>query len=217
MVSHQKMLGKVFEQTEKCDGDPEDVPRIRDYNIGYVHICLPKGISNITADFAERFVWNNRRSALASDPATASFAVEDCKTVGELKAVFDAFLLNHINEPQYTHWVNDIHKWCDANAMQHSLQNYRAWYADYETKNHRPAWKTLHHLTFEKCLFALSVTSGVFITDKAKDAYEKDYFKSGFLRVFKLREKGDQAQIVWLTNIDNYLACPRSVPQKNNE
>ena len=72
----------------------------------------------------------------------------------------------------------------------------------------------MQHTTFEKCLFAMSINSGTFCTTfksnvPAKDITEKEYFKSGFIRVIKLRELGDQAKIIWGSNIDDYLAAPR--------
>lgn len=175
----------------------EDVPLFQmGENTEDRQIILAKGIRSECAKFAELFVWNKRD------------VIKECKTVGALKALCEPFYLNYIKD-KYQQQSSD---WFETNGKDVSMmQSYREWYIWYEKNTRCPQynglWRFLKQVTFEKCLYALSVSSGTYIT--SFKSHEKilgeEFFNSGFLKVVNMKQMGDQAKLIWISDdINNY-------------
>ena len=159
-------------------------------------IILAKGIRTECAKFAELFVWNKRN------------VIKECNIVGELKALFEPFYLNYI-KGKYQQHSSD---WFETNGKDaSSLESYREWYIWYEKISRAPQynilWRFLKQVTFEKCLYALSVSSGTYITPfkSHEKVFGEEFFNSGFLKVVSMKQMGDQAKLIWMSDdINNY-------------
>jgi hypothetical protein len=203
-------IAEAEEQQRKFVIEEEERKRVAIENRGYEdvpllqmgenkedrQIILAKGIRAECAKFAELFVWNKRD------------VIKECKIVGDLKALFEPFYLNYI-KVKYQQHSSD---WFETNGKDASMmQSYREWYIWYEKISRAPQynilWRFLKQVTFEKCLYALSVSSGTYITSfkSQEKVFGEELFKSGFLKVVNMKQMGDQAKLIWMPDdINNY-------------
>jgi hypothetical protein len=195
--------------------DPFDIP----INYNGTPKYLPLNVHKTTADYAELFVYNYRND------------LHELQDVASFKAKFNLFLIGLVNEKfgcrkkyktSYNNWAAVF------NLPNEDETTYKQW-VDYMEKNNSTPWMNcmynfVKQVTSDKCMYALSVSSGTFTTNYKSNLLDLlGNAKSGFLNVIKYKELGNQAPIHWFVTAEemqSYKSVARMVlktKQRNDD